>query len=155
MPDATEPNEGTPMASKYESAQLLLKLYDLRRDETMRKARDWFLAFDPAGLNDVIKAANGPTSAYYRMVTTYWDMAASFVNHDVIDEAMFNETINEHAAVFCKVQPYLAELRVAFAEPGYLMHLEKLVMRMPKAAERLDQLRRRVKVLAKANESRS
>src|SRR5262245_33962945 len=142
------------MASKFESAQLLMKLYELRRDETMRKARNWFIAFDPAGLNDVIKAVSGPSNAYYRMVTSYWDMAASFVNHGVIDEEMFTETINEHAAVFCKIQPYLAELRVAFGEPGYLANLEKLVMRMPKAPERLDQLRRRIKVLAKANESR-
>jgi hypothetical protein len=143
------------MATKYESAQLLMKLYELGHDETMRKARDWFIGFDPAGLNDVIKAATGPASAYYRMVITYWDMAASFVNHDAIDEEMFNETIAEHMAVFSKIHPYVAELRVAFGDPGYLANLEKLVMRMPNVRDRLDQIRRRMKVLAKANEARS
>ncbi|MDQ3710804.1 MAG: hypothetical protein M3388_01085, partial [Acidobacteriota bacterium] len=67
--------------SKAESAELILKLYDLRREATMREARNWMISFFPEGAADVIQAMLNPeTSAYYRMVTSYWDMAASFVN---------------------------------------------------------------------------
>ncbi len=78
------------MANKYESAQLLLKLYEIRREETMRQARDWFIGFFPKSAQEIIEALRGRDSARYRMVVSYWDMAASFVNHGVIDEEMFN-----------------------------------------------------------------
>jgi hypothetical protein len=89
------------------------------------------------------------------MVVSYWDMAASFVNHDVIDEEMFNDTILEHLAVFSKVQPYLTELRSLVGEPQYLKHLEALAMRTPNAEERLAQIRRRMKVFAASNKAAS
>ncbi len=139
------------MADKYESAQLLLKFYEIRREETMREARDWFIAFFPQSPQDIIDALRGKHSAYYRMVVSYWDMAASFVNHDVIDEEMFNDTILEHVAVFSKIQPFIAELRLMIGEPQYLKHLESLVMRTPNAEERLAQIRKRMRVFALSN----
>jgi hypothetical protein len=141
------------MANKYESAQLLLRLYEIRREETMRQARDWFIGFFPESPQDIIDALRGKDSAHYRMVVSYWDMAASFVNHDVIDEEMFNDTSLEHMAVFSKVQPYLAELRSLVGGPQYLKHLESLAMRTPNAEERLAQIRRRMKVFAASNEA--
>lgn len=141
------------MANKYESAQLLLKLYEIRREETLRAARDWFIAFFPQSPQDIIDALRGKHSAYYRMVVSYWDMAASFVNHDVIDEEMFNDTILEHIAVFSKIQPFIVELRSMIGEPQYLKHLESLVMRTPDAEERLAQIRKRMKVFAASNEA--
>jgi hypothetical protein len=141
------------MANKYESAQLLLKLYEIRREETMRHARDWFIGFFPESSQDIIDTLRGKDSGYYRMVVSYWDMAASFVNHDVIDEEMFSDTILEHIAVFSKVQPFIAELRSLVGEPQYLKHLESLVMRTPDAEERLAQIRRRMKVFAASNKA--
>src|SRR5262249_39957214 len=141
------------MANKYESAQLLLKLYEIRREETMRRARDWFIGFFPESSQDIIDALRGKDSAYYRMVVSYWDMASSFVNHDVIDEEMFSDTILEHIAVFSKVQPFIAELRSLVDEPQYLKHLESLVMRTPNAEERLAQIRRRMKFFAASNKA--
>ena len=68
------------MSEKYEAANLILKLYDLRREEVMRKARGWFIAeFNPASVQDISNVTMGEHSAFYRMVTTYWDMACSFV----------------------------------------------------------------------------
>src|SRR2546425_7016526 len=79
----TEP----PMTTKYESADLLLKLYDLRREPVLRKARAWFREeFRPRTTQDVLVAYRGKRSAYYRMVTTYWGMAATLVLHGAIDE---------------------------------------------------------------------
>ena len=132
--------------SKVESADLILKLYDLRREEKMREARNWILSFFPESAADVMQAMIGAeTSAYYRMVITYWDMAASFVNHGAIDEEMFADAHGEHVVVFSKVEPFLAELREMTGNPKMLENLEKLVMKMPDAKERLAKSRETMK----------
>jgi len=124
--------------SKTESADLILKLYELRREEKMREARNWFVTFFPESAEDVMKAILNPeTSAYYRMVLSYWDMAASFVNHGAIDEEMFNDVSGESIVVFSKIEPYLAELREMTKRPKMLANLEELVMRQPDAKEML------------------
>ena len=128
------------MNDKHASAELILKLYDLRREETMRKARDWFARFNPESAQDILSAITGEHSAYYRMVTTYWDMAASFVNHGAIDEQMFNDANGEHVFLFAKIEPFLEELRATIGSQ-VLPHLEQLVMRQPDAKQRLAHLR--------------
>ncbi|HEX8651564.1 MAG TPA: hypothetical protein VF708_12050 [Pyrinomonadaceae bacterium] len=138
------------MSTKHESMIGILKLYDLRREETMRKARDWFVTFNPGSLQDIVDTFNGEHSAYYRMVTTYWDMAASFVNHGAIDEQMFNDANLEHVAVFAKVEPFIAEIRAMAKMPQYLANLEQLVMRLPNAQEMLADTRERMKAIAVA-----
>src|SRR5687768_14489544 len=105
--------------NKAESADLIMKLYDLRREEKMRAGRDWFVAVFPESIDDVIQAMiDENSSAYYRMVISYWEMAASFVNHGAIDEKMFNEAGGEHIVVFSKVAPFLVELRERFQNPN-------------------------------------
>lgn len=131
------------MSNKQEDANLILRLYELRREDTMRRARDWFTTdFQPQSAQDLLAAIRGEHNAMYRMVTTYWDMAAAFVNHGAIDETLFNDIHNEHIAVFAKLAPYLAEFRQLAGTPWYLTHLEQLVMRRPDAQERLATLRR-------------
>lgn len=124
--------------SKVESADLILKLYDLRREETMRKARNWIFSFNPTSAEDYMKTMMDPeVGGYLRMVVSYWDMAAALVNHGAIDADMFNETAGEHVIVFAKVQPLLAELREMWQNPTALQHLEKVVTGTPEGAERL------------------
>lgn len=124
--------------SKVESADLILKLYDLRREAKMREARNWVISFFPESAGDVMKAMiNVETSAYYRMITTYWDMAASFVNHGAIDEEMFADANSEYLVVFSKIEPFLEELRGIMQNPNYLKNLEKLIMKAPDAKETL------------------
>ena len=132
------------MADKEKSAELIMKLYDLRREEVMRQARNWFFTFNPESVEDVMNAARGEHSAYYRMVTSYWEMACSFVNHGAIDEEMFNDANQEHLLVFSKIQPILEQLR-ATGSPAYMRHLEKVVMRMPEAEQRLARFREMAK----------
>jgi hypothetical protein len=128
--------------NKSESADLILKLYDLRREEKMRDARDWFLTFAPNSAQEImVFMVNAETSGKLRMVVSYWDMAATLVNHGAIDEAMFNETAGEHVMVFSKIEPFVAELREMFGNPNFLLNLEKLVMRMPNAKETLQNRR--------------
>src|SRR5437867_10760301 len=132
-----------PMTTKYESADLLLKLYDLRREPVLRKARAWFREeFRPRTAQDVLEAYRGKRSAYYRMVTTYWSMAATLVLHGAIDEQMFADANGEHIMVYARLQPFLAELRSAFGNPGYLDKLEQLILRLPDAQARIARARR-------------
>ena len=132
--------------SKAESADLILKLYDLRREATMREARNWMISFFPESAAEIIQAIlNKETSAYYRMVVTYWDMAASFVNHGAIDEEMFTDAHGEHFVVFSKIEPFLPELRETMGNPTILGNLEKLIMRQPDAKEKLAKARESMK----------
>ena len=137
------------MSTKYEDANLILKLYELRREEVMRKARDWYIwRFNPGSLQEIADVLLGETSPYYRMVTTYWDMAASFVNHGAIDEQMFADANGEHNVVFAKVEPFVEEIRSKFNMPTSMQNLEKLVMRRPDAKEYLSGVRERFKQYA-------
>ena len=132
--------------SKAESAELILKLYDLRRETTMREARNWFNSFFPESAEEIVEALIDPrASAFYRMVTTYWDMAASFVNHGAIDEEMFNDAVGEHLVVFCKIYPFLSELRETIRNPNALANLERLIMKQPDAEETLTARREMMK----------
>jgi hypothetical protein len=128
--------------SKVESADLILKLYDLRREETMRKARNWMFTFNPTSVEDVEKTMMDPeVGGYLRMVLSYWDMAASFVNHGAIDADMFYETVGEHIGVFAKIEPFIADLRAKWEMPDAFMHLEKVIYDSPNGKERLAKTR--------------
>src|SRR2546423_12164092 len=137
------------MADKEKSAELILRLYELRREEVMRKARTWYCGFHPESIEDIVAVARGEHSAYFRMVTSYWDMACSFVNHGAIDEEMFNDANAEHILAFSKIQPILEQLR-ATGNPTYMQHLEKVVMRLPEAEQRLARFREMSKQMTAA-----
>lgn len=131
------------MPNPSESADLLLKLYDLRRDPALRSARDWFVTrFHPTSAEEVFAMWTGPESAPYRMMTTYWEMAASFVTHGAIDAEMFHDANTEYVAVIAKLGPFLPELRRLSGSPHYLRHLESVVMAMPDAEQRLSVMRK-------------
>ena len=130
------------MSTPFESATLLLRLYELRREPTMREARNWFaLQFNPDTIDDVTQALMGPNSGHFRMVTSYWDMAASFVLNGAIDEQMFNDANGEQVGVFGKMEPFLAEYRTRMGSPRYLAQLEQVVMRRPGAKEQIAAMR--------------
>ena len=137
------------MTDKVQSAKLILKLYDLRREAVMREARNWFFSFNPESFDDIQRTSSGEHGAYLRMVTTYWDMACSFVNHGAIDAEMFNDATGEQVFVFSKLQPFLEQIRAA-GNPTSFQHLEKAVMSMPHAEERLARTREMSKRMAEA-----
>ena len=136
------------MSDKYQSADLILKLYDLRREEKMRVAREWFVGFLPESAADIVGAMVSPeTSSKFRMAISYWDMAASMVNHGAIDEEMFRDAGGEYLIFFSKIEPFLAELREMLGNPRFLGNLEKLVMSQPDAQEMLGKTRERIKAM--------
>ena len=136
------------MSSEHESMMGILRLYELRSEATMRKARDWFATgFYPESTQDILTVLVGDHSADFRMVASYWDMAAAFVVFGAINDEMFNAINTEHVAVYAKLQPFLAELRAVPGIPPYLYlkHLEPVVQRIPDWEERVAVMRRYMK----------
>lgn len=135
--------------SKVESADLILKLYDLRRETKMREARNWIFGFNPKSADEYEKTMMDPeVGGYLRMVTSYWDMAASLVNHGAIDADMFNDTVGEHLFVFAKVEPFLGELRERWQSPEAFKHLEKVILDRPDGRARLDKTKEWMKSMS-------
>jgi hypothetical protein len=128
---------------KAKDADLILKLYDLRREPTMREARNWFFGFNPQTPNDFMDVLMGDKSGYYRMVVSYWDMAASLVNHGAIDAEMFNDANGEHIFVFAKIEPFLPALR-EMGNPDFLVHLERVIKEIPGYEQKLTATRERI-----------
>jgi hypothetical protein len=112
------------------AAGLLLKLFELRTEPALRQARAWFaFEFHPNTPQDVLRVWLGPghESAPYRMVTSYWDMAAALVTQGAIPAIMFNASNTEHFGLYAKLRPFLADVRAATHYPDYLLHVEKVV----------------------------
>src|SRR5258707_4630058 len=112
------------MIDSTQAAAMLLKLYELRTEPTLRQARSWFIfEFHPSTAQDVLAAWLGPghESAPFRMVTTYWDMAASLVLQNAIPAEMFNAANTEHVVLFAKLRPYLTDVRATAQYPDYLL----------------------------------
>jgi hypothetical protein len=133
--------------SKQEEAGLILKLYELRREETMRKARDWyFREFNPQSFAEFNEAIMGEHSGHLRMVVTYWDMAAALVNNGAISLELFTEANGEHIGVFSKVEPILPEIRKMIG-PQFAANLEKLIDATPDGRKRVNEIRERFKMI--------
>ena len=139
--------------SKQAEADLILKLYDLRREVTMREARNWFFMFNPTSPADIMDVLTCDKSGLYRMVISYWDMACSFVNNGAIDAQMFNDANGEHIFVYAKMEPFIPAMREQMGAPQFLAHLEKTVKALPDCEERLAAVRQRMQaIIAKFQE---
>lgn len=132
------------MPTPFESAQLNLQLFELRREPKLREARDWFLReFNPSSFDELVALAGGEHNASFRMVLGYWDMAASLVTTGAIDADAFRAAHGEVFATFSKINLYLAELRNASGEPDFCKHLETVVLSAPNAEAILKRRRKR------------
>lgn len=134
---------------KQEDVMAILKLYELRRDDQMRAARQWYFSeFAPTSAMDIVALYRGGerASANFRMVTSYWDTAASLVLNDGIDRKMFLDANTEHVFVYAKIADYLAEVRELFREPDYLVHLENLVRALPDFEVKMESRKRLIAI---------
>jgi hypothetical protein len=146
------------MAKKptHADAQLILQLYDLRRESEMRKARNWATGqFWPKSAEDYIKISSAmgtPENAYLRQVNSYWDMVASFILHGVLnDELFFSPGVgNEMLFVFAKVQPFLKEIREKTQSPLSFINLEKAINSSKTGKQRFAVILKRVEGMRKA-----
>lgn len=129
---------------KHEDADLILKLYDLRRETVMREARNWMFTFNPTSVQDVLETMVGEHSGHLRMVISYWDMACAMVTSGAIDEELFNQTNGEHIFVYMKIEPVIEELRAMFDNQEFLKNLETVVKRIPDIDKKLPAMRERM-----------
>jgi hypothetical protein len=116
----------------YDDVNLILKLYELRRDERMREARKWFAGLKVKTLAE-LQAACPPGSeqdASLRMVTSYWEMAASFITSGVLNQELFLQSGGELLFIWTKIQDVVPDVRKAFNNPKYLSNVEKIANAM-------------------------
>jgi hypothetical protein len=135
-------------------ADLILKLYDLRREAELRKARKWWGGFWPQSADDVLAIANSfsiPENAWFRQVLGYWDMAATLVLRGALNEELFFDNSAELWFTFAKFSPYLKEMRAQMKSPEFLARLEKLVTKTKEGRERLKKMESRAANFRKAS----
>ena len=111
----------------HEDANLILRLYELRREEKMRTARAWFVAnYYPQSFEDAMKISpmGSEENAYVRMVTSYWEMVASFIANGVLNEELFFQSGGELLLTWVRIQPLAAGMRSAFQNPMVWKNLE-------------------------------
>jgi hypothetical protein len=134
-------------------AQLILQLYDLRREPEMRKARSWWIGeFWPQNADDFSKVAGNTGSQennWLRQVGGYWSMAASFVLQGVLNEELFLQPAvsGEMYFLLAKVHPFLGELREKMEDPHLFGNIEKVITGSKFGRERLELTLKRVEML--------
>jgi hypothetical protein len=122
-------------------AELILKLYDLRRETEMRKARNYIMGeFWPQTFEDFQKvgmAFGTPQNAYFRQFSSYWEMACTLVLTGALNEQLFFMNNGEMFMFFAKMKPLLKQVREAMGNPEYLANMERVIEATPEGRERL------------------
>ena len=142
----------------YQDAELVLKIYDLRREKVMREARNFFATFMPSSFDDlasVMFAFDKPENAYLRQVLGYWEMVASLIVHGTLNAALAQDTQGEMVFVYSRVQPFLKELRQKFDSPEFLQNVEKVMEGTPEARQRLAHQQKRMAEFAKMMQAKT
>lgn len=114
----------------HADAELILKLYDLRREPVMREARAFLAQFTPKSFDDVIALATAygtKEQAYLRQVCGYWEMAASLVNRGALNRELALDNYGEMFFVYAKIQPYLEDFRQKMGMPQFLHQVQELI----------------------------
>jgi hypothetical protein len=133
-------------------AELILKLYDLRREAVIRKARDFMtMQFWPQSYDEfkaVVFNFGTEQNAWFRQVWTYWDMACAIVLSGAINENLFFQTCGEPYFLYAKFKPFIAQTRKDVGNPDFMARMEELVNKSPEGRERIKQLEARIKARA-------
>ena len=111
----------------YDDANLILRLYDIRREEKMRVARSWFAStFKPKSFEDIpqIAAPGTPENAHMRQVSTYFEMVASFITSGVLNKELYFQSGGELLLVYIRMRPVLAAMRESMKNPQAYRNLE-------------------------------
>lgn len=139
-----------PKKPTADDAEIIMRLYDLRRESEMRKARAWYAGWWPRSADEIVQMVSSPSNpqenAWFRQVNGYWDMSASFVLHGVLNEEMFFESSAEMWFVLSKLQPFLKEVREKAGIPHGFVKVEKVATRTKAGRERLQMMLKRAEV---------
>lgn len=135
-----------------QDAELILKLYDLRREAVIRKARDFMTTqFWPQNYGEfkaVVFAFGTEQNAWFRQVWTYWDMACALVLSGAINENLFLKTNGEPYFLYAKYKAFIEPIRKELNSPEFMSHIEALANRSPEAKERVKRLEARIQARA-------
>ena len=116
----------------YDDANLILKLYDMRREEKLRQAREWFMRhFHCSTLEEynLLCPMGSQENAYARQVITYWEMVASFITAGVLNEYLFFQSGMELLLVWERVKDFVPEMRLTNKNPGSWKNLEMVALK--------------------------
>jgi hypothetical protein len=150
-----------PKKPTVADAQLILQLYDLRREAEMRKARNWWAAeFFPQNADDFLKVAwamGTPENNWLRQVGGYWGIVSSFVLAGVLNEELFLQPgfSGELFLIYAKIHPFVKELRQKLNDPNAFLQLEKAVTRTKWGRDRLQFMMKRVETLRERRKAMS
>ncbi len=117
----------------YDQVNLMLRLYELRRDPRLRQARSWFVEhFHPDSPEDMMKKypPGSEENTNIRMVISYWDMIAGIVNRGLIDDELFFESNGEIWVVWDRIRSIVPAWRAAFKNPTVFHNLEETCKRL-------------------------
>jgi hypothetical protein len=122
-------------------AQVIMQLYDLRREPEMRKARAWFGGeFNPTTTDELmalIQDMRSDGNRYFRMVTSYWEMAATMALHGAVNEELFLDTQAEMFFVMAKLAPVLQGMREKMGSPDAMGRCETLINKSEASKKKL------------------
>jgi hypothetical protein len=142
-----------PQKPTAADAQLILQLYDLRREAEMRKARNWVLTeFWPQNEDDYVKiifAMGTQENNWLRQVSSYWSMAASFALNGALNSELFLQpsVSGEMFFLFAKVHPFLKPLREKMGDPNSFENIEKVITNSKFGRDRLALTLKRVQAM--------
>jgi hypothetical protein len=135
-------------------AQIILQLYDFRREAEMRKARNWFNgSFWPKNVDDILAVTSDfslPENAWFRQVITYWDMTAVLVLHGALNEELFFAASAEMWFSFAKLYPHLKAYREKSGQTEAWKQIEKMATHTKQGKTRLENLVKRVSTMGTA-----
>lgn len=131
----------------HADADLTLRLYDLRRETEMRKARNWFAGeFWPRSFSELEQTAmqfGSPQSRWFGQVLSYWDMAAALVVRGALTPDLFFDTCHEAWFCYAKLKPFIEEGRRKFA-PEFLVSLEQVIEGTPEGRQRMERMQKHI-----------
>jgi hypothetical protein len=136
----------------HHDAELILKLYELRREPVMREARAYTIQMPINSVDDLLAVAMTPTTkehSYVRQVLGYWDMVAALVVHGTLNQLLVYDTCNEMYLTYAKIQPYVEEFRQKSGMTDFLVNLQKVVEGSAEGRERIARLQARMAAMAK------
>jgi len=125
--------------STYDDVNLILRLYELRREAKLRHAREWFAKnFRATTMDQFLELCplGSDNNAYFRMVVSYWEMVASFITGGVLNQELYFQSGGEMLFTFEKVRDLLPHARQAYQSPFYLKNMETVAEDMAKWMEK-------------------
>ena len=130
----------------HHDAELVLKLYDLRRETVMRQSRNTMFGFLPRSYEELIAVTqpNHPSNAAWRQVSSYWEMAWSFARHGVCNPDFLIENTTEGLFLYAKVQPHLERFRKELS-PTAFRNAEWIATQCDSGRERFAMVQSRIK----------